>query len=203
MSDTQPGLLSRARAAFSAGEVVRYLIVGGINTVLGIATFSVTLFLLNRFLPAQVFGITSTQARLAIAANILSTPLNITISYLNYKFFVFRTRGNMLREWLKAFGVYGVSTLVGLAALGFVTRGVEIALHGRMPLGKGTPGYIAGVLMTGATTIISYIGHKKVTFGGSPGHDEELAAAEGILGPEDSAKLEAALYTTDEQERPS
>ena len=203
MSDARPSFVGRARAAFPAGEVVRYLIVGGINTALGIALFSAFLFGLNRLAPTHIFGLLTTQPRLAIAANILSTPINITISYLNYKFFVFRTRGNMLREWLKAFGVYGISNLIGLVALGVVTHAVELALHGRAPLGKGTPGYIAGFLMTGATTVVSYLGHKKVTFGGSPGHDEELAATEGILGPVDSARLEATIHGSIEQEPPS
>ena len=175
-----PSLAARLRAKFSAAEVVRYLITGACNTLFGTGLFITTLWLLNHLLPAQIHGFKVTQPRLAIAANILSTPINITVSYLNYKFFVFRTRGNYVHEWLKAFGVYGFSTLIGLFALGGLTRLLEIFLHGRAPFGKGTPGYIAGVLMTGVTTIISYIGHKKVTFGGSPGHDEDAAAEEAI-----------------------
>lgn len=193
MTQSRPTLRHRAKSLFPAGQVIRYLIVGAVNTALGTVTYVLALWLLNHFAPTQFHGFRVTQPRLAIVANILSTPLNITVSYFNYKLFVFRTRGNYLREWLKAFGVYGVSNLVGLVALGLVTRGIEIALHGYAPFGKGTPGYLAGIAMTSVTTVISYIGHKKVTFGGSPGHDEEAAAVEGILGPEASAKLETTI----------
>jgi putative flippase GtrA len=180
MSTPKPNLQSRIKAAIPARELIRYLIVGGANTLIGTGTFVATLYLFNRFAPAHIHGIAVTQARLAIAANILTTPINITISYFNYKLFVFRTRGNYLREWLKAFGVYGVSTLIGLVALGALTHFVEVMLHGRAPFGKGSPGYIAGISMTAVTTIISYFGHKKVTFGGSPGHDEDIAADEAV-----------------------
>ena len=180
MSESKPKLHHRIKAAIPAGEVIRYLIVGGVNTLIGTGTYIAALYLFNRIAPAHLHGFSVTQARLAIAANIITTPLNITISYFNYKLFVFRTKGNYLREWLKAFGVYGVSNLIGLFALGALTHAVEILLHGRAPLGKGTPGYIAGVGMTAVTTVISYFGHKKVTFGGSPGHDEDLAADEAL-----------------------
>ena len=178
-------LRRRLNAAFPAGELLRYLVVGACNTLFGTGLFVAVLYLLNRFAPSHILSLAVTQARLAIAANILSTPINITVSYLNYKLFVFRTRGNYIREWLKAFGVYGVSNLVGLLALGALTRTVEILLHGATPLGKGTPGYIAGVSLTVVTTAISYIGHKKVTFGGSPGHDEELAVETVFPSPEE------------------
>lgn len=157
-------LAQRIKSVFPTAEVIRYLVVGTVNTALGMGLFIAILFLLNSVAPTHVSRLAVTQARLAILANIISTPINITISYFNYKLFVFRTKGNHLREWLKALGVYGVSNLIGLIALGGLTRFIEITLHGRTPLGRGTPGYIAGVLITGATTIISYLAHKKITF---------------------------------------
>ena len=171
-------MIHRVKSMFTKSEVLRYLIVGGVNTVFGMGLYVLILYILNHVLPDHLFGLKVTQARLAMSASVLSNPINITVSYLNYKFFVFRTRGNYVREWFKALGVYGVSWAIGLVALGALTRFIEVLLHGRTPLGKGTPGYIAGVSMTLVTTIISYIGHKKVTFGGSPGHDEDLAADE-------------------------
>jgi len=157
-------LTERLKTFFPSAQVIRYLIVGVINTALGMGLFIAILYLLNKFAPSHLGSFAVTQARLAVAANIISTPINITISYFNYKLFVFRTKGNHLREWLKAFGVYGVSNLIGLIALGSLTRFIEITLHGRTPFGRGTPGYIAGVLLTAVTTVISYLGHKKVTF---------------------------------------
>jgi len=161
-------LLQKIKSAFPTGQVIRYLIVGAINTALGMGLYIVFLLLLNHLAPTHIGRFAVTQARLAIAANIISTPINITISYFNYKLFVFRTKGNHLREWLKAFGVYGVSNLISLIALGGLTRFIEILLHGRTPLGHSSPGIIAGVLLTGVTTIVSYLGHKKVTFATKP-----------------------------------
>lgn len=158
MTATKPTFAARLKAQFPAGEVVRYLIVGIINTLLGYGFFALVLFLLNRAVPTRWLYLT------VILASVLSTPLNITVSYLNYKFFVFRTRGNYLREWLKAFGVYGVSMIPGLVALSALTRVLQSLLHGWQPLGQGTAGYLAGAITTLASTIISFLGHRNVTF---------------------------------------
>lgn len=143
---------------FPGEQFVRYLGVGVVNTLLGYGLFALTLFLLNHVVPVRYLSLT------VIAATIISTPINITISYFNYKLFVFRTRGNHLQEWLKAFGVYGVSMIPGLAAVGVLTRLLQTLLHGYAPAGKGTPGYLAGAITTGFGTIISFLGHRNVTF---------------------------------------
>lgn len=151
--------VSRRLARHFPGEqFLRYLGVGVVNTALGYGLFALTLFLLNRVVPVRFLSLT------AIAASVISTPINITISYFNYKLFVFRTRGNHLQEWLKAFGVYGVSMLPGLILLGALTRGLQAWLHGYAPLGKGTPGYFAGAILTGCSTVVSFLGHRNVTF---------------------------------------
>jgi putative flippase GtrA len=155
-------LKQRLKRLFPAGQVFRYIGVGIVNTVVGYGLFVLTLFLLNRVTPTRFLDLT------VIAASLISTPINITISYFNYKLFVFRTRGNHLREWLRAFGVYGVSMLPGLLVLAALTRLLQNVLHGYAPFGKGTPGYIAGAVVTGCSTIISFLGHKKVTFRSSP-----------------------------------
>lgn len=159
MTPTGPtGTAARLRTLFPPGQVLRYLVVGICNTLIGYGLFALTLALLNRVAPARLLFLT------VIAASVISTPFAITISYFNYKIFVFRTRGNHLREWLKAFGVYGVSMLPGLLALSALTRILQALLHGHAPFGKGTPGFIAGAITTAASTIISFLGHRHVTF---------------------------------------
>ncbi len=158
MNMPTPPLSYRIKHLFPPGQVLRYLVVGVINTGLGYGLFVLCLYLLNRISPARFLYLT------VIAASLISTPINITISYFNYKFFVFRTRGNHLREWLRAFGVYGVSMLPGLLALSALTRLLQTLLHGHAPFGKGTAGYFAGAVVTGCSTIVSFIGHKKITF---------------------------------------
>ncbi len=158
MTANSPTIFQRLRQHFPAGQVLRYLVVGIVNTIIGYGLFVLTLTLLNRVTPARYLYLT------VVAASLISTPIGITISYFNYKLFVFRTRGNHLREWLKAFGVYGVSMLPGLIALSALTRLLQTLLHGNAPFGKGTAGYLAGAVTTGASTILSYLGHRHVTF---------------------------------------
>jgi len=139
--------------------------------------------LLNAVVPARLLYLT------VVVASVLAMPLNITVAYLGYKFFVFRTKGNYLREWLKCFAVYGFSMIPGLVALSALTRilqstihgyaaslhshldAVERDMHGRplellrhMATGKAMAGYIAGGIVIGISTIYSFVAHKRVTF---------------------------------------
>ena len=175
--------LQRLVNLFPPGQFVRYLCVGAFNTLFGYTTFAVALTLLNGVLPQRFVYLT------VVVASVVSTPLNITVAYFGYKIFVFKTRGNYLLEWLKAFAVYGTSMIPGLIALSALTRLLQsvfhrhaVALHGSLtrlethlsghPLailqhlatGKAMAGYIAGAIVIGFSTIYSFIGHKKVTF---------------------------------------
>ncbi|MDE1156247.1 MAG: GtrA family protein [Acidobacteriaceae bacterium] len=158
MSKDSSRTLSRLQGWFPAGQVLRYLVVGAVNTLSGYALYALFLWALNRITPAHWLYLT------VIAASVISTPINITVSYFNYKWFVFRTKGNHLREWIKAFGVYGVSMLPGLLALSLLTRALQWGLHGYQPFGKATAGYLAGAITTGISTVFSFLGHRHVTF---------------------------------------
>lgn len=165
----------------AGGQFLRYLGVGLFNTVFGYSTFALILFLLTHIAPPRFLYLT------VVAASLLSTPLNITVAYLGYKFLVFKTRGNYLMEWFKCFGVYGLGMLPGLFALSAVTRLLQTEIHAHGPAlhtalnatathlhaaaltrrlanGKAAAGYLAGALVQGFTTIFSFVGHKKVTF---------------------------------------
>jgi putative flippase GtrA len=168
---------------FPAGQFVRYLGVGVFNTFFGYISFVVILTLLNAVLPGRFLYLT------VMAASLLAMPLNITVAYLGYKFFVFRTQGNFLGEWLKCFAVYGVGMIPGLVALSALTRFLQSMIHGHagwlrallevveqhltgrtltfvqhVATGKAMAGYIAGAIVIGVSTIYSFVGHKKVTF---------------------------------------
>ena len=103
----QPTLLERIKRHFPPGQFLRYLCVGVFNTVFGYSCFAVLNHLFHK---AQV---PASYVFAAVLANVIS----ITVAYLGYKFFVFRTPGNYLREWLKAMGVYGIAALPGLVLL--------------------------------------------------------------------------------------
>jgi putative flippase GtrA len=147
------GRLQRIVDLFPPGQFLRYLCVGVFNTAFGYGLFALTLFLLNHSVAQRYLYLT------VIAASLISTPVSITVAYFGYKLFVFQTRGNHLREWLKAFGVYGVGMLPGLLVLSALTRLLQSVLHH-----KSWAGYVAGALVQGFTVIISFLGHKKVTF---------------------------------------
>src|ERR1700742_2112692 len=93
------------RKHFPGGQFVRYLCVGAFNTFFGYCTFVIALSLLNQVTPQRFLYLT------VVPASVLSTPFNITVAYFGYKFFVFRTKGNYLSEWLKCFAVYGTSMI--------------------------------------------------------------------------------------------
>ncbi len=150
-------LLQRLAGLFPAGQLLRYLCVGVFNTLFGYATFALTLFLLNHSVPQRYLYLT------VVAASLVTTPLNITVAYFGYKLFVFKTRGNHLREWLKAFGVYGVGMLPGLLVLSALTRLLQSLLHH-----KDYAGYAAGALVQAFTVIIGFLGHRNITFKPKP-----------------------------------
>jgi putative flippase GtrA len=175
--------LQRIVQLFPAGQFARYVCVGVFNTFFGYINFAVILALLNTALPIRWLYLT------VVLASILSVPLNITASYLSYKFFVFRTKGNYLAEWFKCFAVYGAGMIPGLVVLSVLTRFLQSLIHrhaatlhllldiverhlGARPLaflqhiatGKAMAGYIAGGLLIGISTLYGFVGHRKFTF---------------------------------------
>jgi putative flippase GtrA len=181
------GRLQRIVNLFPAGQFVRYLCVGVFNTVFGYSCFVVLLTLLDGVLPGRYLYLT------VVLASVLSMPLNITAAYLGYKFFVFRTKGNFLAEWLKCFAVYGTGMIPGLVVLSALTRFLQSTFHTHAPAlhaflasvelhlsgkplavlqhvatGKAMAGYIAGAIVISVSTIYGFIGHKKVTFRQKP-----------------------------------
>ena len=179
--------LQRLVNAFPGGQFFRYLLVGGFNTLFGYTSFLIVVRLLSAIIPARYLTLT------AIAGSLISTPLNITVAYFGYKFFVFKTKGNYLLEWLKCFAVYGTGMIPGLVALGALTRFIQSLVHshnaalhalltgtqthlpgslaqllGNIAHGRTLAANIAGGIVIGISTIYSFVGHKKVTFKTTP-----------------------------------
>src|ERR1700744_4578537 len=71
-------------------QLIRYLLVGGFNTAFGYGLFA----LLN-------WGLSRTMPYGYLAATLLSNLIAITVAFLGYKWFVFRTKGNYVRQWLR------------------------------------------------------------------------------------------------------
>ena len=129
-------------------QFLRYILVGGFNTVFGYGVFA----LLNRSLMG--LGLYS-----YLYAAILANLIAITVAFLGYKWFVFHTRGDYLVEWVRCVGVYSSSmliTLIGLPILVPILRR-HLDRPGHAP-------YIAGAIMAIVTVLFSFIGHKNVSF---------------------------------------
>jgi putative flippase GtrA len=146
-------LFERIVRLFPPGQFARYLGVGVWNSLFGIGSYALLLYVLGRMLPPRYLLLT------VDVASVLATPLNITMAYFCYKIFVFKTRGNYRAEWLRCFAVYGAGMIPGLIVLPVLTRALQA-----VPVLHRGAAYYAGVLLIGVTTIFSFLGHRKVTF---------------------------------------
>ena len=116
-----------------------YLLVGAANTVFG---YFVGVFLyqsLSVFLHILIIGF-------------LSSVISITFSFLTYKLFVFKTVGNWLKEYLKAYLVYGLLSAFGVCLLWYFVNLMELTI------------WVAQGLTMIISTIVSYVAHQKYTY---------------------------------------
>lgn len=146
-------------------QFLRYVLVGGFNTVFGYGLFALLNWLFT--------GLGSySYMYAAVLANIIA----ITVAFLGYKWFVFRTRGNYLVEWLRCLGVYGSSMLIGLAGLPILVP----ILRGHLQSPERAP-YIAAAILTVVTVVFSFLGHKNISF------RQKLAGGDSKKNPETPA----------------
>ena len=122
-------------------QFIRYLVVGGFNTLAGYSIYALFNYLLTDKVPFSY-----------LFASALSNVVAITISFLTYKCFVFKTKGNFIREYLRCYAVYGFSFLLGLVLLSILVEGI------------GINSYLAGALLIPVGVIISFLGHRNYSF---------------------------------------
>jgi putative flippase GtrA len=135
----------------ASAQLFRYLLVGGWNTLFGYTCF----FFMNRWLSGVM------PAYSYIAASLISNLISITVAFLGYKWFVFETKGNYLREWLRSLMVYSGTILFSVVAL---IPLVGLIRH-TTSYQRQAP-YIAGALVAIFTVISSFFGHKHFSFRG-------------------------------------
>lgn len=135
-------------------QVLRYVAVGGCNTVFGYGCYAAFVYLYGHFLPTRYLPFT------VDLASVTATPIGVTFSFLTYKVLVFRTEGNWLKEWLRCLVVYGSATIPGLFVLPLLTRLLQSTsrFHG------SAAGYIAGAVVMILTAIYTYFAHKNYSF---------------------------------------
>ena len=132
----------------SAPQFIRYLLVGGFNTAFGYSLFA----LLN-------WSFAGLGSYSYMYAAVLSNLIAITVAFLGYKWFVFKTRGNYLREWVRCLGVYGSSVAIGLVGLPILVT----ILRSHLQRPAQAP-YLAAAILTVITVIFSFLGHKNISF---------------------------------------
>ncbi len=154
MLDGEPSKLPRGRMDWLTGhipnrQVVRYVLVGGCNTLFGWLAYAGLTALFTRFTSFYPY----------VFASVITSVVNITASFLGYKWFVFKTRGNYLREWLKAMAVYTTSILITTLSLPLIVGFLRHAT----PFHNAAP-YIAGGITSAAAVTMSFFGHKHFSF---------------------------------------
>jgi putative flippase GtrA len=140
-------------------QSVRFLVIGGGNTLFGVAdTFAVLkLLLLLRAGQPKLMG------TVAMAA---SSIINIGFSFLTYKWFVFRAKGNYLKEYLRSLTIYLPSLFLNT----FLVAPLAALLHRWTGYDRGSVYLAMGIILT-VTIVFSFFGHKHVSFrqDGRPG----------------------------------
>ncbi len=119
---------------------IRFLIVGSVNTAVGLAVYPLLYVLLTPF------GVGY------IKALIFSQIICITFSFVSNKYLVFKTVGNVKKEYPKFFAFYGIYFLINLLCLPVM---VEVLNMNPM---------IAQTLFSIAVVASSYFWHNLITF---------------------------------------
>jgi putative flippase GtrA len=148
LSDSSNRWSTKLTRHIPPGQFGRYLLVGAWNTLFGYGSFAFFTAILSPIVPHSY-----------IAASVISSLLNISVSYLGYKWFVFKTKGNYLREWIRCVGVYSGGILFGVLTLPLLV----VIIRRNTRFVTQAP-YIAGALLTAFMVVYSFIGHKKFSF---------------------------------------
>jgi len=124
--------------------------VGACNTIFGYGCFALFTLLLTPVLPYAY-----------VLASLLANLFSITFAFFGYKWFVFRTKGNYLKEWIRCVGVYAGSMILSVAALPFV-----VGIIRRQPGHDRSAPYIAGAIVLVFSIVFSFFGHRHISFAG-------------------------------------
>ena len=133
---------------FPPGQFGRYLLVGAWNTLFAYGSYAALTALLTPHIPHAY-----------VLAAVLANLLAITFSYLNYKWFIFKTKGNYVREWIRCLAVYGGGSLFGIIILPVLV----FLIRRFTPMYASAP-YLAGAIIAASTIVVSFTGHKNFTF---------------------------------------
>ena len=121
-------------------QKLHYLLIGGWNTVFGYGVFIALYYGTARFNIHYVVVL------------VLSQVINVTSAYFLYKRFVFKTKGNLIREYCRFCTFYWLSFAANLILLP-----ASVELLGLNPV-------ISQGLLIVVTAVTSYLWHANYTF---------------------------------------
>ena len=133
-------------------QSVRFLAAGGFNTLFGVADA----FLL---LKLSLLAIPTHPKFMGTVAMAVSSVVNIAFSFLTYKWFVFRTKGNYVPEFLRSLTIY-----LPTIALSTLLVAPLTAVFQRWTGNQRGSVYMAMAALLSFTIVFSFFGHKRVTF---------------------------------------
>jgi putative flippase GtrA len=119
-----------------------------VNTAFGYGTYAGLTALFTPYVPYAY-----------MLACLIAYFLNITFSFLNYKWFIFKTKGNYIREWSRCVLVYASTVAIGLLILP-----VTVTLIRLLTTADRAAPYIGGAIQMVAISIFGYLGHTKYSF---------------------------------------
>jgi putative flippase GtrA len=137
-----------AKSDKSLLQFMRYVIIGGFNTVFGYGLFA----LLN-------WSFRGMGLHAYMYAWVLTSFIALTVAFLGYKWFVFRTRRNYLAEWIRCLGIYSTSMLIG-----FVSLPIVVTILRRILAKPEYSSYVGVAIIMACNTAVSFLGHKNVSF---------------------------------------
>jgi putative flippase GtrA len=140
--------ISALSAHFPPGQFLRYLVVGTWNTLFGYVAYATLTAFLTPLIPYSY-----------MAASLLANVVSITVAFLGYKWFVFKTKGNYLREWARCVAVYS-----GAMAIGLVLLPILVGVLRHYTRYQRQAPYIAGAMLACVSVVFSFVGHRKFSF---------------------------------------
>jgi len=116
-----------------------YILIGICNTIIGYLVGVVSFLSLYDFV-----GI--------LGVSIVSNIFSISISYFNFKFFLFKTTGNYIAEYFKSYLNYGVSFILSTILLLILIEKIELNI------------YFSQLIIMPLIVMINYIGNRFFVF---------------------------------------
>jgi len=152
----KPGLLLR----LVRDQRVAFLLVGGINTVIGFGLFILFDLTLGRIVDERAGTVAGSLVTLAC-----SHVLGVLCAFVLHRRFVFRVRGQVWKDLARFESVY-------LVALGINAVLLPVLVH------FGLNRIVAQGIITLGTTVLSYVGHRYFSFRRPKETDEPTTSPE-------------------------